>query len=65
VRHDPQRIVLQGQQALPARKALRRLRPPDDLAEKMGEDLGRGEVLLGRLPPIEITAGAAHCPFFG
>ena len=47
--HDPSHNLLQRQQVLPALKALHLLRPPDDLAQKVGEELGRSEVLLRRL----------------
>ena len=41
------------QQDLPAQQAMRGLRPADDLAPSLGQDLERGEVLLRRLPARE------------
>lgn len=38
------------QQGRPAQQAMRGLRPADDLAPPLGAHLGRGEVLLRRLP---------------
>jgi hypothetical protein len=38
------------QQGLPAQQALRELRPANDLAPSLGQELERGKVLLRRLP---------------
>jgi hypothetical protein len=46
---DCRHTLVQRKQRFAALEALRRLRPPDDLAQAMGEELGPGEVLLGRL----------------
>jgi hypothetical protein len=50
--HDDDRAgqTLQGQQEIPALQALPGLRPGDDLAQALGQDLGAGEVLFGCLP---------------
>jgi len=47
------RRELQRQQTTPAQQALRGVRAGDDLAQKLGQELGRGEVLLQRLPQKE------------
>jgi len=44
-----------NKQFLPT-KALHHLRPPDGLAQALGEELERGESLLGRLPPSAIRS---------
>ena len=47
---DTTRPRIPRQQGRPAQQALRGLRPADDLAPPLGPHLGRGEVLLRRLP---------------
>ena len=56
------RETLQRQQAVPAGQALRRLRPSDDLAKEMGEDLGRREILLRRVPQEARSAEVCRLP---
>ena len=41
------------QEAAPAQEALRRLRPPVQLAEEVGASVGRGEILQRPLPDGE------------
>jgi hypothetical protein len=41
------------QQSRPAEQALLGLPAAHDLAQKLGQELGRGEVLLGRLPACQ------------
>jgi hypothetical protein len=48
--HDLTRPCLSRQQGCLAEQTLRGLRPADELAAPLGTHLGRGEVLLGRLP---------------
>ncbi len=53
----PSLSFVQGPQAVAAQQALRGLRPADELAQALGAQLGRGEVLLRRLP----QGGPAGC----
>lgn len=43
-------VILQGQQSPPAQQTLCDVQPTDELAQGLGEELGRSEVLLRRLP---------------
>jgi hypothetical protein len=43
-------IRLQGQQSPPAQQTLHRVRAAHELAQGLGEELGRGEILFRRLP---------------
>ncbi|TXC65755.1 hypothetical protein FSC37_06025 [Piscinibacter aquaticus] len=48
--HDAQHAWVSRQQGRAAQQALRGVRPPDELAPRLGEELGRGQVLLRPLP---------------
>ncbi len=47
---DPCGEVIQRQQSGPAEQGLCSVRAPDDLAQGLGQKLGRGEVLLSAVP---------------
>ena len=42
--------IVQGKQAIPAEQAVRRMWMPNDMAQEVGGELGRCEVLLGLAP---------------
>jgi hypothetical protein len=67
VPREPRHILLQGQQAVAAIETLHHLRSANDLAQALGQELGRSENLLGRLPRLTARAAghlnrAAHAP---